>query len=570
MLKIYSRLELLNKRLSTLPKNIPSRHYRYYVTASYAFFAAMVFHFLFILLFFMIQVKPLGLLNIFSAGIWFLALYLHLNGKTAISMVLGAFEILLHGSLCVFVIGWETGFQYYILNLIPFAFFSPGLKIKLRFFLVLFFSLIYILLYLNYQNLIPMYSLGPWLNNILYVCNVLSFILGLCIASYYYASAAFKAEFELEKEKTILEEMTIILKKMFGRYLSKEVMSSLIQNPSALELGGERRSLTIMMTDLRGFTAVSERLEPEKVVQMLNNYFEIMVEVVLKYNGTINEIIGDALLVVFGAPQVMNDRAERAIACSIDMQNAMSMANKENLAHGLPELEMGIGINESEVIIGNIGSSKRSKYTVVGSGVNLASRIESYTVGGQILISESVYRQTADVLRIDSQREVLPKGAETPLKIYEVGGIAGTYNLVLKERNQVVQTLLRPIPVGYILLNGKDVSGKGLNGLIAGISKYSLEIQFGEPIEALTNVKMNLADVDEKLAAKDFYGKAIRPSGENSRSCVIRFTSVPPEVDAYLQAVRLHAAKVMITGSSPTRLIDDQDSRGQGVEGSSK
>jgi len=154
-------------------------------------------------------------------------------------------------------------------------------------------------------------------------------------------------------------------------------MNSLIENPSALELGGEKRSVTIMMTDLRGFTALSERLEPEKVVQMLNTYFEIMVEVVLKYNGTINEIIGDALLVIFGAPQEMSDRAQQAIACSIEMQNAMSQVNQENRAQGLPELEMGIGLNETEVIVGNIGSSKRSKYAVVGSGVNMTSRIEN-------------------------------------------------------------------------------------------------------------------------------------------------------------------------------------------------
>ncbi len=179
-----------------------------------------------------------------------------------------------------------------------------------------------------------------------------------------------------------LADLTIMLKKMFGRYLSTEVMNSLIENPSALELGGEKRKVTVMMTDLRGFTAIAERLEPEKVVQMLNLYFEIMVDVVLKYNGTINEIIGDALLIIFGAPQEMPDRTQRAIACAIDMQNAMVRVNKENRSKALPELEMGIGLNETEVIIGNIGSSKRSKYTVVGSGVNMTSRIESYTVGG--------------------------------------------------------------------------------------------------------------------------------------------------------------------------------------------
>jgi len=127
-----------------------------------------------------------------------------------------------------------------------------------------------------------------------------------------------------EEARAKLAEMTALLKKMFGRYLSTEVMNSIIEDPSALELGGERRKVTIMMTDLRGFTALSERLEPEQVVQMLNSYLEVMVELVLKYNGTINEIIGDALLVIFGAPQEMPDRAQRSIACAIEMQNALS------------------------------------------------------------------------------------------------------------------------------------------------------------------------------------------------------------------------------------------------------
>lgn len=221
---------------------------------------------------------------------------------------------------------------------------------------------------------------------------------------------------------------------MFGRYLSHEVMTSLIENPSALELGGEKRRITIMMTDLRGFTALAERLEPEQVVKVLNSYFEIMVEVVLKFKGTINEIIGDALLVIFGAPQEMPDRAQQAIACAITMQNAMAKVNEQNRAQGLPELEMGIGLNETEVIVGNIGSSKRSKYSVVGGGVNMTSRIESYSVGGQVLVSESVRYEAGEILRVDSERVVFPKGSETPLKIYEIGGIAGQYNFALEEQ----------------------------------------------------------------------------------------------------------------------------------------
>jgi adenylate cyclase len=347
----------------------------------------------------------------------------------------------------------------------------------------------------------------------------------------------------LSRTSEDLERSSELIKKMFGRYLSTEVMNSLLEDPSALELGGEKRKVTIMMTDLRGFTALSERLNPEQVVQMLNSYFEVMVEVVLQYSGTINEIIGDALLVIFGAPQEMSDRARRAIACAIEMQNAMAKVNEQNRAQGLPELEMGIGLNETEVIVGNIGSSKRSKYAVVGSGVNMTSRIESYTVGGQILISESVRQEAGDILRIDDQRDVVPKGAEMLLRIYEVGGIAGHYNLALDTKEPAMVGLTRQIPLRYTVLEGKNVGKKGLEGSVIRLSKNCAEITLDGPISVLTNLKMNLVDVDEKLSTRHFYGKAIKRSGEKRRTQLIRFTSVPPEVDAYFQALLKYAVK---------------------------
>jgi len=335
----------------------------------------------------------------------------------------------------------------------------------------------------------------------------------------------------------------VFLKDMFGRYLSEEVTNSLLENPELVNIGGEKRSVTIMMSDLRGFTSLAERLEPEQVVQILNTYFEIMVEVLLKYNGTINEIIGDALLVIFGAPQKMPDRAERAIACAIEMQNAMVRVNEENRLQGLPEIEMGIGLNEDEVIVGNIGSSKRSKYGVVGSGVNMTSRIESYSVGGQILISDSVRKQAGEILRIDEQREVIPKGAETPLKIYEVGGIGQPYNLALDKKHTALVALGRTVPLRYTTLDGKNVGKEQLKGFVISLSRDVVEIDLEEPLELLTNIKMNLKDVSEELVSRDFYGKIMESAGKDSCRYILRFTSVPPEIGAYFQALRQYAGK---------------------------
>jgi class 3 adenylate cyclase len=353
-----------------------------------------------------------------------------------------------------------------------------------------------------------------------------------------------------EDARTRLAEMASVLKQMFGRYLSTEVMNSLVENPSALELGGRRTTVTIMMTDLRGFTALAERLQPEQVVQMLNAYFEIMIELVLKYQGTINEIVGDALLVIFGAPQEMPDRVQRAIACAIEMQNAMTDVNARTRLHGLPPLEMGIALNDAEVIVGNIGSAKRSKYAVVGGGVNMTSRIESYTVGGQILISESVRRAAGEVLRIDGQSEVLAKGADTAMTIYEVGAIAGAYSVALSTKAAAMVPVAHEIPLHYRLLEGKNVGGKGLECSALALSRHGAHVRFGAPVELMANVRLNLNGVDEALASKDLYGKITRHVDEQGEVYLVTFTSVPAELDAYFQA-HLQFANSTLHGSAP-------------------
>jgi len=339
----------------------------------------------------------------------------------------------------------------------------------------------------------------------------------------------------LEKSKA-LEIRAEFLKKMFGRYLSNEVMEALIENPESSGLGGEKRKITIMMTDLRGFTPIAERLEPEQVLQLLNSYFEVMVDVILNYNGTIDEIIGDALLVLFGAPQHMPDRTQRAIACAIEMQNAMTKVNEQNRELGLPKIEMGIGLNEAEVIVGNIGSVKRSKYGVVGSGVNMTGRIESYSVGGQILISESIRKEAGDSLQIENRITLNPKGAEEPLVVYEIGGIGGHYNLILKHEILNLKSLIREISISYHVLDGKH-SGEGeFEGTIVRLSGKSAELRLQFEVDLLTNLRLNLSEVGEDLSRRDFYGKVVERLDTDSVTYDVHFTALPSEIDSYFQA----------------------------------
>lgn len=156
------------------------------------------------------------------------------------------------------------------------------------------------------------------------------------------------------------------------------------------------------------------------------------------------DIVGDGLLFVFGAPLELTDHAGSAVACAIEMQNAMPRLNAMNAADGLPEIEIGIGLHTAEVIVGNVGSERRSKFGVVGSGVNLASRIEGYTVGGQILVSQTVVDRVGDSLQIDLSKRVSPRGSEQTIEIHQISGLGGPYGLTLEADDRDREISARP------------------------------------------------------------------------------------------------------------------------------
>ncbi|MEB3338634.1 MAG: adenylate/guanylate cyclase domain-containing protein [Leptolyngbyaceae bacterium] len=332
------------------------------------------------------------------------------------------------------------------------------------------------------------------------------------------------------------------IRKTFGRYLTDQVVANLLENPEGLKLGGERRLITILTSDLRGFTAQSEQLPPEEVIKVLNLYLEAMADVITYYQGTIDEFMGDGILVLFGAPTSRPDDAERSVACAIAMQLAMKGVNEKMQQLNLPNLEMGIGINTGEVVVGNIGSEKRAKYGVVGSQVNLTYRIESYTLGGQILISESTLTAAGSAVNITGQKQVQPKGVKQPITIYEVGGLGGEYNLWLDQVTEVFLELLEPLPLQYAVLDGKHVSEDLLKGSIIKLSAKGAEIHTEDLVEgtlpaALSNIKLNLLTFNAPIAvSQDIYAKVLEKPAGNS-SFYIYFTAKPADVEAKLSAL---------------------------------
>ncbi|MGM3306013.1 CHASE2 domain-containing protein [Anabaena sp. WFMT] len=328
------------------------------------------------------------------------------------------------------------------------------------------------------------------------------------------------------------------MQKTFGRYLTDEVVTSLIETPTGLKLGGERRKVTVLVSDVRGFSAISEEYPPETVVEILNLYLEVMTDVINQYKGTINDFMGDGILVMFGAPIHRDDDSQRAIACAVAMQLAMQQVNAKNQEMNLPILEMGIGINTGEVIAGNIGSQKRAEYTVIGSHVNLAARIESYSVGGQIFISEHTWKDAKIDLRIDSQLQVEPKGIKHLVTLYEIGGIGGKYNLFLPHIDENIEMLSEELPIEFIVLHGKHVDGKFLPGSLVGLSQNGAQIRCEYDLEKLTNIKLKLLTETALFTEEpDIYGKVMKKSAVDNHF-LIRFTGIPPKGIQRLKRVR--------------------------------
>jgi len=223
-----------------------------------------------------------------------------------------------------------------------------------------------------------------------------------------------------EQYREQLERNEQFIRATFGRYVSDEIVANLLEAPEGLKLGGDLRECTILMSDIRQFSSICERLPPDDVMKMLNHYLGVMSEIIMGHQGTIDEFIGDAILAIFGAPTSRADDADRAVQCALDMQQAMNDINRDNREAGLPEISMGIGVNTGAVIAGNIGSEKRSKYGVVGHHVNLTARIESQTGGGEVIISASTLEKLKGSYRIGSSKEVKVKGIEEPVLIYQL------------------------------------------------------------------------------------------------------------------------------------------------------
>lgn len=214
-----------------------------------------------------------------------------------------------------------------------------------------------------------------------------------------------------------------MIKRAFTRYVAREVVEEILKDPENLVLSGERRQVTVLFCDVRGFTPMSERLAPEEVVLLLNDFYTLMIETTFKYDGTLDKFLGDAVMAVFGAPMAHPDHSARAIRTALAMQEGITGLNERRARDGKEAISVGIGVSAGEAVAGTVGTEDRMEYTVIGDSVNLAARLESNAKPGQILISHRTYERVRDLVDARPLGRIRVKGKEEEVEVYEVLGL---------------------------------------------------------------------------------------------------------------------------------------------------
>ncbi|KAF1043683.1 adenylate/guanylate cyclase domain-containing protein [Xylophilus sp.] len=309
--------------------------------------------------------------------------------------------------------------------------------------------------------------------------------------------------------------------------------------PVAIELalGAEAREVTVLLADLRGFTALTATQPARSIVRVLNRCLDRMAAVIARHGGHIDKFLGDAILVVFGLPEQQADDSFRALACAIEMQIAMRDIGLLHLAEGLPELYLGVGINTGTVVAGRFGSGAYSEYTLIGDGVNLVSRIESFCLRGQVLISEATYRQCGDAVSVTEPLELHVKGRSEPVQLRELIAIPGHGLKVPRQEFRRSHRVEVHLPARLRRLQGGVPSGAELVGSVRDIGYHGLLLELDEPLPLGTELQLefDFAPLDHRVAGAR--GRIVNGKQVGTRPFAgLEFTHLDSESDAKIQA----------------------------------
>lgn len=218
-------------------------------------------------------------------------------------------------------------------------------------------------------------------------------------------------------------ESEAVARNNLSRLLSPNLVEQVVQGNIAMQKGGQLREATVLFSDIRGFTATSERLDPQSLVTMLNEYFEIMVDIVFQHDGTLDKFVGDEIMAVWGAPVMQHDHAERAVRAALDMMKALDDFNRFRVANGESPINVGVGINCGDMVAGYMGSTRTLSYTVIGDTVNTGARLCGHAKAGEVLVSDPVLYKLGGKLQYEQHPSANLKGKAAPVPIYRVTGL---------------------------------------------------------------------------------------------------------------------------------------------------
>lgn len=296
------------------------------------------------------------------------------------------------------------------------------------------------------------------------------------------------------------------------------------------------REVTILLADLRGFTSISEAYPVSVVLDLLNRYLAGMSEIIFRHGGAIDKFMGDSIMVLFGAPIAHDEDVTNALACAVAMQVAMDEINQYHKRMGMPELYMGIGINTGTVMAGLLGSDLYAEYTVIGDEVNLASRIEAFSLRGQVLISEATFERCRDFVKTSEPMEVFVKGKANPVRLREVLAIP---SLGTEVPRQEIRRSLRVevrIPFSYHVVENKIVMPQPHQGTILDISYHGVLAEVDQDLAPYSDIKL---DLDLSLVghkATDIYAKVLKTKQSADRYLSgVEFTSVSVKSNVNIQ-----------------------------------
>ena len=302
------------------------------------------------------------------------------------------------------------------------------------------------------------------------------------------------------------------------------------------ELAVQQREVTILVADLRGFVALTATQPAGTIVTMLNLCLVRMSEVIFRNQGTIDKFSGDSITVLFGAPESREDDVQRAMVCAVEMQLAMRDLNDQYQRGRMPELYMGIGLNTGTVMAGRFGSEAFSQYTVIGNEVILASRIEAFSLRGQVLISESTYQHSGRSVLVTEPREVFVAGKMQPVKVRELVAIPSRHLKVPRQEFRRSHRAEVRIPCNLQLTEGSEVLPSPIKANILDIGYHGVLLELDFPIEIGLEVKLNFDMTLVDYPVTDIFAKVMKIKHEDGHLLAgLEFTSLSSETNTKLQ-----------------------------------